>query len=84
MVAPDPELSRKRKVESKRLLAITLGQGAIGYIQYFTGVPEALVLAHLIGVVLLWSTLVRHGVRAEVFAMRAKAGRVAPGAQLTR
>ncbi|NDA80150.1 MAG: oxidase assembly protein [Actinobacteria bacterium] len=84
VVAPDPELSQKRKVESKRLLAITLGQGAIGYIQYFTGVPEVLVLAHLIGVVLLWSTLVRHGVRAEVFAMRAKAGRVAPGAQLTR
>ena len=84
VVAPDPELSQKRKVESKRLLAITLGQGAIGYIQYFTGVPEVLVLAHLIGVVLLWSTLVRHGVRAGVFAMRAKAGRVAPGAQLTR
>lgn len=68
-LVPDTELSRRRKSESKRLLAITLGQGAIGYIQYFTGVPEALVLAHLIGVVLLWSTLVRHAVRAQVFTV---------------
>lgn len=35
-------------------LGISLGQGAIGYIQYFTGVPEILVGFHLIGAVLFW------------------------------
>ncbi|MEY2663374.1 MAG: hypothetical protein RIR35_182, partial [Actinomycetota bacterium] len=33
---------------------IALAQGAIGYIQYFTGLPEILVGAHLIGAVLVW------------------------------
>ena len=31
------------------LAIITLGQGAIGYIQYFTDLPEILVGAHLAG-----------------------------------
>jgi cytochrome c oxidase assembly protein subunit 15 len=34
--------------------AIALSQGAIGYIQYFTGIPEILVIAHLLGAVLVW------------------------------
>jgi cytochrome c oxidase assembly protein subunit 15 len=34
--------------------AIALGQGAIGYIQYFTGIPEILVAAHLLGSTLVW------------------------------
>ena len=33
---------------------ITVLQGAIGYIQYFLGVPELLVAAHLLGSVLVW------------------------------
>lgn len=33
---------------------IALSQGAIGYIQWFTGVPEALVAAHLLGATLVW------------------------------
>jgi cytochrome c oxidase assembly protein subunit 15 len=33
---------------------ICLGQGLIGYIQYFTGLPEALVAAHLLGADLVW------------------------------
>ena len=33
---------------------ICLAQGSIGYIQYFTGLPEALVAAHLIGADLVW------------------------------
>jgi cytochrome c oxidase assembly protein subunit 15 len=36
------------------LVAISLTQGAIGYIQYFTGLPIALVLLHVTGAVLLW------------------------------
>ena len=33
---------------------IALAQGAIGYIQYFTGIPEVLVAAHLLGATLVW------------------------------
>ena len=31
------------------LLAATLAQGAVGYIQYFTGLPELVVFGHLLG-----------------------------------
>jgi len=33
---------------------IALAQGAIGYIQYFTGIPEILVAAHLLGATFVW------------------------------
>ena len=33
---------------------IALAQGGIGYIQYFTGIPEILVAAHLLGATLVW------------------------------
>jgi cytochrome c oxidase assembly protein subunit 15 len=36
------------------LLGIALAQGAIGYTQYFTGVPEVLVGIHVLGAVLVW------------------------------
>ena len=35
-------------------LFIALGQGLIGYIQYFTKLPELLVAAHLVGATLIW------------------------------
>ena len=35
-------------------LAICLAQGAIGYLQYLTGLPELLVGAHLLGAILVW------------------------------
>ena len=34
--------------------AVTLAQGAIGYTQYFTGIPEFLVAAHLAGATIFW------------------------------
>lgn len=34
--------------------AIAFAQGAIGYIQYFTGIPEIIVAAHLLGATLVW------------------------------
>lgn len=37
------------------LIAVTGAQGTIGLVQYFTGVPEALVVAHVLGAVLLVS-----------------------------
>ena len=35
-------------------LAVSMAQGLIGYIQYLNGVPEILVIAHLLGSVLVW------------------------------
>lgn len=36
------------------LLAALVAQGAIGYLQYFNGVPVALVAVHLVGAVTVW------------------------------
>ncbi|MCL2395170.1 MAG: COX15/CtaA family protein [Acidimicrobiaceae bacterium] len=41
------------------LLVVLVAQGGIGYLQYFTGVPAALVALHIVGVVsVVWATLV--------------------------
>jgi cytochrome c oxidase assembly protein subunit 15 len=39
------------------LLAIALAQGAVGYTQYFLGVPELLVALHVSGAIALWITV---------------------------
>lgn len=36
------------------LLAVCLAQGAVGYAQYFTGVPVPLVALHMLGACLVW------------------------------
>lgn len=41
------------------VLLVTLAQGAIGYVQYLTALPEALVLAHMLGASLLVVAIVR-------------------------
>ncbi len=41
-----------RKV--KIFIGVAIAQGGIGYIQYFTGLPEAIVGAHILGAVLVW------------------------------
>ena len=46
--------SAKTKKAIKTFTVIALLQGAIGYIQYFTGIPEILVAAHLLGATLVW------------------------------
>ena len=48
---------RTNKVILKKIYIFTfiaLTQGTIGYIQYFTGIPEILVAAHLLGATLVW------------------------------
>jgi cytochrome c oxidase assembly protein subunit 15 len=40
--------------KAKQLLGIALAQGAIGYLQYFTKLPELLVGAHILGATLVW------------------------------
>jgi cytochrome c oxidase assembly protein subunit 15 len=52
LVVPQVNLATKRAIVF--FLGISLGQGAIGYIQYVTGVPEILVAFHLLGAVLFW------------------------------
>lgn len=41
------------------LLGVTLAQGLIGYVQFFTGLPELLVGAHMLGAALLIVTTTR-------------------------
>lgn len=49
-------------------LVICLGQGLIGYIQYFTHLPEALVAAHVLGAGVIWLTIWNIGFKANVFS----------------
>jgi cytochrome c oxidase assembly protein subunit 15 len=51
-VAQGTSDSSKRAI--KIFGVIALAQGAIGYVQYFTGIPEVLVAAHLLGATLVW------------------------------
>ena len=46
--------STQTKMAIKIFAFIALAQGGIGYIQYFTGVPEILVAAHILGATLVW------------------------------
>ncbi|MCX5183825.1 heme A synthase [Streptomyces sp. NBC_00268] len=52
--APKGPLDRTRD-----LFLILLGQGVIGYIQYFTDLPEALVGLHMFGACLVWIGVLR-------------------------
>ncbi|WP_376771286.1 COX15/CtaA family protein [Streptomyces boluensis] len=52
--APKGPLNRTRD-----LFLILLAQGAIGYVQYFTDLPELLVGAHMLGSCLVWIAVVR-------------------------
>jgi len=42
----------KKAIKIFAIIALT--QGGIGYVQYFTGIPEILVAAHLLGATLVW------------------------------
>ncbi|MFF3150450.1 heme A synthase [Streptomyces sp. NPDC057927] len=52
--APRGPLDRTRE-----LFLILLGQGVIGYVQYFTDLPEALVGLHMFGACLVWIGVLR-------------------------
>lgn len=41
------------------LLAVVVLQGGLGYLQYFTGVPELLVGLHVLGAMLMWAAVLR-------------------------
>lgn len=48
----DASLAEQRRI--KVVLGVILAQGAIGYVQYFTGVPALLVGFHIAGAAALW------------------------------
>jgi heme a synthase len=66
----------------RMVLYVTLGQGALGYVQYFTGVPWVLVAFHVLGATLLWVSVLR-----VTYAMRSRralsADAVQPSADTT-
>ncbi|MGW6978484.1 COX15/CtaA family protein [Streptomyces sp. NPDC054932] len=47
------------RARARDLLIVLLAQGAIGYVQYATQVPEALVAAHMLGSCLVWIAALR-------------------------
>ncbi|WP_182707153.1 COX15/CtaA family protein [Thermomonospora cellulosilytica] len=67
-----PGAVRRRALE---LLALELAQGAIGYVQYFLGVPEVLVALHMLGAAVLWIAVLR-----VYFATRTRGPLAVPGA----
>jgi len=57
LVVRTSESTDVRKLFGRMIMiffAICLAQGAIGYLQYLTGLPELLVGAHLLGATLVW------------------------------
>lgn len=57
LVVKVSETDSNRKIFGRLLLiflGVCLAQGAIGYLQYLTGLPELLVGAHLLGATLVW------------------------------
>ena len=48
------EISPETKRRVKIFFAITLAQGLVGYAQYVLGLPEILVIVHVLGSTLVW------------------------------
>jgi cytochrome c oxidase assembly protein subunit 15 len=55
------------------LLGIELGQGLIGFVQYFTSLPVALVAAHMLGASLVWT-----GTLAVLWSLRTRPAALPP------
>ena len=53
------DISPETKKRLKYFFAATLAQGLIGYIQYAQGLPEFIVMAHLLGSTLVWISVWR-------------------------
>lgn len=68
--ATDSPLRVQRAVAM--LLGISLAQGLIGYVQYFTGLPEVLVGFHLLGACLVWIAALHVWLSSSELVPRAK------------
>ena len=64
---------RRAVARAAVLLGVSLAQGAVGYVQYFTGLPEAVVALHMLGATLVWIATLR-----LLFALRARDRRQPP------
>lgn len=47
------------RARARDLLIVLLAQGGVGYVQYFTDVPEILVGIHMLGSALTWIAVLR-------------------------
>ncbi|MFJ8161522.1 heme A synthase [Streptomyces sp. NPDC096136] len=47
------------RARARDLLVVLLAQGAIGYVQFFTSLPEVLVAVHMLGSCLVWISVLR-------------------------
>ncbi|MCX5196583.1 COX15/CtaA family protein [Streptomyces sp. NBC_00249] len=47
------------RARARDLLLVLLAQGAVGYVQFFTALPEVLVAAHMLGSCLVWIAVLR-------------------------
>lgn len=47
------------RARARDLLIVLLAQGAVGYVQFFTQLPELLVAAHMLGSCLVWIAVLR-------------------------
>ncbi|MFD0357709.1 heme A synthase [Streptomyces sp. NPDC127110] len=47
------------RARARDLLVVLLAQGAIGYVQFFTQLPEVLVAVHMLGSCLVWISVLR-------------------------
>lgn len=48
------QATRRARRQAWILLGVSLAQGAVGYLQYFTGLPVVLVTFHVLGAVIVW------------------------------
>ncbi|HWW53758.1 MAG TPA: COX15/CtaA family protein [Acidimicrobiales bacterium] len=69
-----PNVARRR---AGLVLEALAAQVAVGYLQYFTGVPVLLVGVHVAGAVVVWAAVLRYNLALHVPAARPGAGQVA-------
>ncbi len=65
-----PEVRHSAQRAISIFLFICLGQGFIGYTQYFSGLPELLVGAHLLGATLVWASVWNYAFSTKVLDVR--------------
>lgn len=61
------------------LLAVLIAQAAVGYTQYFTGVPVLLVAVHILGAIAVWTAVVQCNLEMAAPVVPAAPGPVVPG-----
>ncbi len=71
-LSEDPLTTKVMNSKIQRLFFISLVQGAIGYIQYFTGLPEIIVAAHLLGAICVWLSAWDLAITGNLFPRKTK------------